>query len=141
MTTIFFDMDGTIADLYEVPNWLEQILSSNVNPYYDALPIEKVLHQLYSIRETANYKIGIITWGCKGGSTAFLQEVSIAKKCWLSRRGIRDIEFHCLPYGTPKNLMGNEGDILVDDDDNVRLLWEKTIGKAFHPNEFEMSCL
>ena len=36
---ICFDMDGTIADLYGVDNWLEKLRSEDVSPYRDAEPI------------------------------------------------------------------------------------------------------
>ena len=37
-TTIFFDMDGTIADLYGVENWLDYLIASDVLPYEIAKP-------------------------------------------------------------------------------------------------------
>ena len=33
MTTIYFDMDGTIADLYGVSGWLEMLLAHDPAPY------------------------------------------------------------------------------------------------------------
>ena len=33
MKNIFFDMDGTIADLYNIPNWKEELDSFNPSPY------------------------------------------------------------------------------------------------------------
>ena len=30
--TLVFDMDGTIADLYAVTDWLENIIAENVRP-------------------------------------------------------------------------------------------------------------
>ena len=34
--TIFFDMDGTIANLYGVEGWLADIINSNERPYTSA---------------------------------------------------------------------------------------------------------
>ena len=31
--TIFFDMDGTIADLYSVDGWLADLINKDVRPY------------------------------------------------------------------------------------------------------------
>ena len=37
--TINFDMDGTIADLYGVENWLEYLIAENTFPYANARPL------------------------------------------------------------------------------------------------------
>ena len=36
---ICFDMDGTIADLYGVENWLDNLIAENVKPYAEAKPM------------------------------------------------------------------------------------------------------
>ena len=36
---IWFDMDGTIADLYGVENWLEMLIAHDETPYAIAKPI------------------------------------------------------------------------------------------------------
>ena len=33
MRTIWFDMDGTIANLYGVDNWLDKLHASDASPY------------------------------------------------------------------------------------------------------------
>ena len=37
--TIFFDMDGTIADFYNVPNWLLKLRNNDASPYEEAVPL------------------------------------------------------------------------------------------------------
>ena len=37
--TINFDMDGTIADLYGVENWLDYLIAGDVFPYENADPL------------------------------------------------------------------------------------------------------
>ena len=39
MKTIYFDMDGTIANLYGVENWLDDLLTENTFPYENAEPM------------------------------------------------------------------------------------------------------
>lgn len=39
MKTIYFDLDGTLVNLYNVPNWLQKIRSEDVSPYLDAEPL------------------------------------------------------------------------------------------------------
>ena len=36
---IYFDMDGTIANLYGVENWLPLLRSCDASPYVNALPM------------------------------------------------------------------------------------------------------
>ena len=36
MYTIYFDMDGTIADLYNVENWLPKLRAEDASPYVEA---------------------------------------------------------------------------------------------------------
>ena len=40
--TINFDMDGTIADLYGVDNWLEYLINEDVYPYANAQPLPRL---------------------------------------------------------------------------------------------------
>ena len=46
-TTIWFDMDGTIADLYSVDGWLEDLLAFNTRPYEQA----KIMYNQLSLLE------------------------------------------------------------------------------------------
>ena len=39
MKKIWFDMDGTIADLYGVENWLDYLLNGDAFPYKAAAPL------------------------------------------------------------------------------------------------------
>ena len=63
MRTIWFDMDGTIADLYGVENWLPKLRSSDPSPYAEAKPMlnfslfARYLNKL----QVKGYKIGIIS--------------------------------------------------------------------------------
>ena len=42
MNAIYLDMDGTIADLYAVPNWLKMLRAENPAPYIQAEPLAAV---------------------------------------------------------------------------------------------------
>lgn len=37
--SIWFDLDGTLADLYGVDNWLGKLRSEDATPYEDATPL------------------------------------------------------------------------------------------------------
>ena len=42
MRTIFFDMDGCIADLYGVEGWLDDLISGNPRPYIEAKTFQQL---------------------------------------------------------------------------------------------------
>ena len=42
MREIWFDMDGTIADLYGVENWLEMLRNEDATPYRNARPLVRL---------------------------------------------------------------------------------------------------
>ena len=122
---IFFDMDGTIADLYGVSNWLEDLLHEDVRPYVEARPLvnlqalARVLNRL--IR--AGYEVNIISWTSRGGSNAYNEAVKKAKIAWLNQHlaSVKFSEIIIIPYGTPKELFADG--ILFDDEEHNRTAW------------------
>lgn len=138
MITIWFDMDGTIANLYAVDNWLSDLRNEQTRPYELAKPLlhfatfARTLHKL----QKAGYKIGIITWGAKTASTAFNMAVESAKREWLKKHLPSVIwdDFQFFPYGTNKNNVNSGNDILFDDEERNRENWK---GLAYEPNEIK----
>lgn len=128
---IYFDMDGTIANLYK-GEWLNDIINGNVRPYViaDRMIDEDVLIKL----EKNGYKLGIITWLAKGNNKEYDKMVRIAKKEWLKKNypNIHFIETHIVKYGTPKHRVAKVRGILVDDEKPNRDNWK---GKAIEPND------
>ena len=137
MTTIFFDMDGTIADLYGVENWLEYLVNANTLPYEIAKPLlrlsalAKVLNRL----QREGYKLGIISWLAKNSDVEYDKAVTKAKETWLAKH-LPSIEWdiiHIVKYGTPKERFAKTPhDILFDDEERNRKNWT---GKAFNVDE------
>jgi hypothetical protein len=122
---INFDMDGTIADLYGVSNWLEDLLHEDVRPYVEARPLvnlqalARVLNRL--IR--AGYEVNIISWTSRNGSEEYNEAVRQAKIKWL-RQHLASVQFSeiiIIPYGTPKELFSDG--ILFDDEEHNRTAW------------------
>ena len=136
MRTIFFDMDGTIANLYDVENWLDDLINLNPRPYQKAKTMANMvwlarrLHTLQSL----GYKIGIISWLSKNSTAEYDEQVTSAKLKWLKKHlpSISFDEIYIVPYGTPKSNFATEKDILFDDELKNRLDF---IGAAFNPNE------
>lgn len=125
--TIYFDMDGTIADLYNVENWLPRLRKSDPTPYTEAKPMLhfSTLARLINQLQRKGVRFGIISWTSKNGSATYNQAVTEAKRKWLERHlpSVRLNEMHIVCYGYPKELFKNEGDILFDDEAKNRLDW------------------
>lgn len=131
---IWFDMDGTIADLYGNKNWLEQLRNYNAEPYANAKPLlnmQSLARVLNRLRRNG-YEIGIISWLSKNSTPEYDVAVTKAKKEWLGTH-LKSVKFDhidIVAYGTPKSC-GRTG-ILFDDEIQNRENWK---GTAFDVNE------
>ena len=136
-TTIFFDMDGTIADLYGVENWLDYLIAKDSLPYEIAKPLLKLnsLARILNRLQRNGYKIGVISWLAKNSSETYDEKVTRAKREWLKKHlaSVDFDEIHIVKYGTPKQTFAKtENDILFDDEEKNRTEWT---GKAFDVND------
>ena len=136
-TTIFFDMDGTIADLYGVENWLDYLIASDALPYEIAKPLIRLnaLARILNRLQKQGYKVGVISWLAKNSNTDYDEKVTKTKKEWLKKHlaSVNFDEIHIVKYGTPKQTFAKtENDILFDDEEKNRNDWT---GKAFDVNE------
>lgn len=133
MKAIYFDMDGTIANLYGVSDWLKDLHAEKVRPYKEAdtmvrmATLARLLHKL----QNNGYSIGIVSWLCRGGSQKYNEAVTAAKIKWLKLH-LPSVEFnevHIVEYGTPKEkVVKYPQGILFDDEERNRKNW---IGKSF----------
>jgi len=130
-------MDGTIADLYGVENWLDYLIASDALPYEIAKPLIRLsaLARILNRLQKQGYKVGVISWLAKNSNTAYDEKVTRAKKEWLKKHlaSVNFDEIHIVKYGTPKQTFAKtENDILFDDEEKNRNDWT---GKAFDVNE------
>lgn len=134
--TFYFDMDGTIADLYGVENWLEDLINENVRPYAEAEPLvdcERLVNLIASWKEKG-FSFGIISWTSKNGSPEYVKEIRKTKKEWLERFFPNCFdEIHIVKYGTPKYRVAKNFGYLFDDENRNREKWNK--GKSFSEKE------
>jgi 5'(3')-deoxyribonucleotidase len=133
MRKIYLDMDGTIADLYGVENWLEDLIAGNERPYREAerLVEEEELAELVA----DGYELAIVSWLAKNSNKEYDRKVRNAKREWLKENypNIKFTEIHIVKYGTPKSRVVNERGILVDDEIPNRREWK---GVAVDPKIF-----
>ena len=131
--TIWFDMDGTIADLYGVEGWLDMLIAKDALPYEIAKPLIRLsaLERILNRLQKQGYKIGIISWLAKNSTAEYDKAVAEAKEKWLKNHLASVVfdEINIVEYGTPKeNFAKSENDILFDDEKRNRDTWT---GKAF----------
>ena len=123
---INLDMDGTFVGLYDVDNWLADLIAEDTRPYRIAKPLvnmnslAKRIHKL----QATGYEVNIISWTSKNGTAGYNKRIADEKKKWL-RKHLRSVQFnniHILPYGTPKENYGCG--ILFDDEERNRRSWK-----------------
>jgi phosphoglycolate phosphatase-like HAD superfamily hydrolase len=126
--TIFFDMDGTIADLYGVNGWLDSIIERDAKPYKEA----KVMHNMQALARVLNRlqrqgnKVAIISWLAKDSTEDYDAKVAQAKREWLSKHlaSVHFDEINIVKYGTAKQTFAHTtNDILFDDEEQNRNNW------------------
>ena len=85
--TIFFDMDGTIANLYGVDNWLEMLINHNPTPYKIAKPLVNMnsLARVLNRLQRNGFRLAVISWLAKDSNTHYDNEVTFAKHNWLKK--------------------------------------------------------
>lgn len=122
---IYFDMDGTIADLYGVDGWLTDLRAGNPRPYAEAKPLVNMsrLARRLNLLQKEGYEIGVISWLCKGGTAEYGKAVTEVKMAWLKKHlaSVEWNEIHIVAYGTPKQTIGKG--ILFDDEVANREKW------------------
>lgn len=116
MPTVYFDMDGTIADLYGPEDWLNRLLEGDETLYRDAKPLGDTRRLLMRLKR-AGYRVGVVSWLAKGSSAAFDARVRQAKRAWIMRHFPEVCEVHLVKYGTPKrSCVRDKNGILIDDE-------------------------
>lgn len=124
---INLDMDGSIADLYGVANWLDYLIAEDAFPYANAKPLVdmSVLAKVLNRLAKNGYTINIISWLSKTSSPAYDNAVTSAKIAWLAKYlpSVKFDNIFIVPYGTPKSSLASG--ILFDDEEKNRDDWGK----------------
>lgn len=141
--TIYLDMDGTIADLYMVEDWLEDLENYNPRPYQQAKPMVDMaqLNELIGILQEKGFQVGIVSWLSKTSTKEYDKAVRQAKKQWL-KENLPNCKknIHIVKYGTKKSkVVDSLNAILFDDEEQNRVDWRKKGGLAFDPQEISIN--
>ena len=134
-TMIWFDMDGTIADLYGVENWLPMLIAKDPTPYREAgvlVNMNLLARRLHAVQR-AGYTIGIVSWLSKTSTAEYDEAVTAAKLNWLAKHlpSVEWDEIKIVAYGTNKRELCGGG-ILFDDENKNREIWGEG---AYEPAE------
>ena len=138
---LVFDMDGTVADLYGVDNWLPMLRSENPLPYIVAKPMWDmvVLADLLNEFRAQGGIVAVVSWLSMGSTQQYKEMVRLAKREWLEKFGFPADKIHLVQYGATKAnsvrncLEDGETAILFDDSEKVRSGWN--LGETIDPTE------
>lgn len=119
--TIYFDMDGTIADLYGFNGWLDCLQNEQTTPYTEAglLVDGEQFRNFLAAGTAAGVLFGVISWGAKNASKDYQKAIRRAKIEWLKKNNLLEYfdELHIVKYSTPKNRAAkNRTGVLIDDE-------------------------
>lgn len=119
-SAILLDMDGTIANTYAIPDWLDQLRNESVKPFEMATPLisESTLLSLFT-----DENIIVCTMLPKGVAlgTPYADACQRAKQQWLERYfpSLTNVLF--MEYSNDKSLGEySKKCLLVDDSDIIR---------------------
>lgn len=133
---IWFDMDGTIADLYGVDGWLEMLIAQDATPYAIAKPLVNMsaFARLVHKAQRNGFEVCIVSALSKNSTDAYDEKVKTAKMKWLKKHlaSVHFDEIRFVPYTFVKNDVNSGSDILFDDEDRHLTAWT---GKAFHASK------
>lgn len=138
MKEFWFDMDGTIADLYGVEDWLPKLRAHDASPYEEARPLVNLsrLARYLNKVQSKGCTVNIISWCSKNSCPEYDEKIKAAKLNWLAKHlpSVRWNRIEIVEYGVQKSSIGSG--ILFDDEEKNRVDWG--IG-AFEPeNMFEV---
>lgn len=126
---LVFDMDGTIADLYGVPNWLECLRNESPRPYREALPFydTTTLNSLLLALKQQGWHIVVTTWLSMEGTRKYAEKVRYQKAKWLKKHGFPYDDLHIIKYGVDKGKFSEKlggFQIIVDDNEEILETWK-----------------
>ena len=140
---IYFDLDGTVADLYNTDGWLESLESESpvfaeLKPLIDMQELQEVATKLFM----KGYKFGVITHLPMNCTPHYARESEEEKRIWCRKYLPFIQEFHAQAYGLDKFLavpFASDDMLLIDDNSLVRTKWMRHHGcNAIDPTKVDI---
>ena len=130
-TKVYLDMDGTIANLYGIENWLHRLRNSDENIFLECEPMISE-ETLFNKFPADSFDIRILSMTPMNASAEYCENVKRQKDEWLNRYFPKLTNRIYKKYGHNKNLRNSENAILIDDSEPIRNSWK---GTALNPAE------
>ena len=127
---IYFDLDGTVYNLYGIENWLQYLEEENSNVFImgDFMVDHKKFMDCITALTKRGYSFGVITWLPMRASVEFEEECRQQKVKWIKHFLPFVTEINCQSYGIPKqNAIQKKSSkmFLIDDNKEVCNTWEQ----------------
>lgn len=142
MIKIYFDLDGTIYDLYGRADWLQSLESEDETVFDgDMLPYvsEKELATLCKELTKCGVSLGVITWLPKDATAEYERKCELVKRKWVKRYMPYISDFTAQSYGIPKQKAISKKSkqiFLIDDSAEVCEMWDTSVQrKSFRVSE------
>ena len=131
MKKIYFDLDGTLYNLYQYKNWLSCLRNEDPAPFQmgkgGALVDLKELQKIANEGLKKGIVFGVITWLPMFASEEFEEVCTKAKRKWVNKFLPFVTEFYAQSYGVPKQYAPSKRAkemYLFDDNADVLSMWE-----------------
>lgn len=125
---IFFDLDGTLYDLYNIENWLESLQNEDATVFERGNFIGDYDEFITYVKELMfkGYTFGVISWLPMYATPEFENECAEVKRKWVQKflPFVEEMTFQ--RYGTPKqNAIQKKAQTmyLLDDSKDVGRVW------------------
>lgn len=130
MIKVYFDLDGTLFNLYGKSNWLEtleneregafkveNLLNDGFMPEIDLVEFYDKINDLKS----KNVSFGVITWLPMEATKEYEEVCTKEKEEWINEYLPFIDTVSIVPYGTPKHLLCGKAKRVVLIDDNKKV--------------------
>ena len=119
MKKVYLDMDGTIANLYSITNWLERLREEDTNIFKECKPLI-TQNDLFNLFPSNTYEIIILSMTPYKCSKLYHNNVIQQKNEWLDKYFPLLTKRIYKRYGGNKNLKNSVNAILIDDNEVIR---------------------
>lgn len=116
---VYLDMDGTIANLYGIENWLDGLLNEVEGLFLNCEPLVSS-EELEKYFPNEKYELRICSMTPLNASEEYCKVVIEEKNLWLDKYFPQITHRVYMKYGSNKNLKNCQNHILVDDNEKIR---------------------
>lgn len=136
--TVYFDLDGTLFDLYGKSNWLEMLENEKAGAFSSGELMKSIVKEslLQVVEKLAIYGVvfNVITWLPMNASKTYEEICKAEKIAWIRENLPFINEIVCQSYGTPKQQGISKKSsrmVLIDDNKKVCETWKSPKQRTF----------